>query len=281
MKVLKIFKYSAKPPNIIFPIPLVPFVVGFFAGGLRGALSTVILTFLFYPAVNLWNHINDAEEDAAAGKDNPFTERKEKIFGLFLVFSLYPLSYFYVLKTSKSIGYLLFLVPILMTFLYSDKILTKVRLKRHYVTEILTYILTVPLSLLTLYDIVKPVDFNALILSLALTCLLLSTVVIKDFKDISEDREAGLRTLAVVYPPQTLLKIFIILLFGYFFTLSLLPIFVSPKYLVSLLPLAGVAYSAVVFSKEKWDVSLKIVRPLNVAIISGILSLVLFGIAQL
>ena len=89
MQVLKIFKYSAKPFNIIFPIPLIPFIIGLFAGGFQGVLSTFILTFLFYPAVNLWNHINDAEEDVAAGKDNPFTEKKEKIFGLILVSTLY------------------------------------------------------------------------------------------------------------------------------------------------------------------------------------------------
>jgi len=281
MQVLKIFKYSVKPLNIIFPIPLVPFVVGFFAGEFRGALSAVTLTFLFYPTVNLWNHINDAEEDVAAGKDNPFTERREKIFGLILVSTLYLTSFFYVLKTSKSFGVILFLIAALMTFLYSDNTIAKLRLKKHYITELLTYILTVPSFLLALYDIVKPVNLNALILSLTLSLLLLSTVVIKDFKDISEDREAGLKTLAVVYPPQTLLKMFFFLLLGYFIMLFVFSIFISLKYLISLIPLVGVIYSAREFFREKWEVSLKIAKPINVAIISGILSLTLFGIAQL
>ncbi len=281
MWVLKIFKYSAKPFNIIYPIPLIPFIVGLFARGFQGVLSTFILTFLFYPAVNLWNHINDAEEDVAAGKDNPFTKKKEKIFGLIFVLTLYLTSFFYVLKTSKSFGVFSFLIAALMTFLYSDNTITKLRLKKHYITELLTYILTVPSFLLALYDIVKPVDLNALILSLTLSLLLLSTVVIKDFKDISEDREAGLKTLAVVYPPQTLLKMFFFLLLGYFIMLFIFSIFISLKYLIALIPLVGVIYSAREFFREKWEVSLKIAKPINVAIISGILSLTLFGIAQL
>jgi len=281
LKIFKIFKYSVKPFTILFPIPLVPFIVGLYAGGFKGALSTIILTFLFYPAVNLWNHINDAEEDVAAGKDNPFTEKGERILGLLLVSFLYPISFFHVLVTSKSFGVFLFFIAALMTFLYSDNMITKLRLKKHYVTELLTYILTVPSFLLALYDVVRPIDSNALILTLALTFLLLSTVVLKDFKDISEDRVAGLKTLAIVYSPQTLLKIFFFLLLGYFFMLFVISVIISPKYLITLLPLVGILYSAREFIRENWEVSLKIVKSINVAIISGILSLTLFGVAQL
>ena len=279
MQFLKVIKYSAKPPNIIFPFPLVPFAIGIFAGNISDVIYPIALTYIFYPAVNLWNHINDAEEDFAAGKDNPFINKREKVVGYILVIFLYILSFIYVINFSKSYGIFLFSIAALMTFLYSDNKVTRLRLKRHYATELLVYILTVPAYILALFDLVKPVNYYALMLTLTLSLLLLSTVIIKDFKDMSEDKRAGLKTLPLVFSPSTLLKISFSLVTGYFVMMILLSLLISQKYMISVIPLLGVIYSAREFSKERWEVSLRIAKPLNFTIISGIISLFLFCIS--
>ncbi len=279
MQLLKIIKYSAKPPNIIFPFPLVPLSIGIFAGSIGDAIYPIALAYIFYPAVNLWNHINDAEEDFAAGKDNPFIYKGEKIVGYILVTLLYILSFIYVINFSKSYGVFLFSIAALMTFLYSDNKVTRLRLKRHYATELLVYIFTIPIGILVSFDLIKPINLYALMLTLTLSLLLLSTVVIKDFKDINEDKKAGLKTLPLVFSPSTLLKISFSLVTGYFVMMILLSLLISQKYLISVIPLFGVIYSAREFSKERWEVSLRIAKPLNFTIISGIISLFLFCIS--
>ncbi len=279
MQFLKIVKYSAKPPNIIFPLPLIPLAIGLFAGNVSDVIYPIVLTYIFYPAVNLWNHINDAEDDFAVGKDNPFINKGERVVGYSIVTFLYLLSFIYVIGFSKSYGVFLFSISALMTFLYSDNKITKLRLKRHYATELLVYTLTVPSYLLALFDLIKPVDNYALMLTLTLSLLLLSTVVIKDFKDISEDKKAGLKTLALVFSPSTLLKISFLLVTGYFIMITLLSFLISQKYLISVIPLFGIIYSAREFFRERWEVSLRIAKPLNFTIISGIISLFLFCIS--
>ncbi len=57
---------------------------------------------------------------------------------------------------------------------------------------------------------------KGVVLSLIFLCFGLAAVLLKDLKDIKGDREAGLKTFGVIFPPSTLIKISCKFLIVYF-----------------------------------------------------------------
>lgn len=273
----KIFKYSLNPQNIIFPYPIIPLIVGLFGGDPLDILKPVILTFIFYPAINLWNHINDAEDDFRAGRDTPFLDDRAKRFGIAVVFTLYFLSAVcsYMFGGAVCLGF--FAVVLSATFLYSDNMIFKVRLKRHFLGELAVYLISIPAYILMLYSSVAEIDLIGIKLAILFTPLMLSTVFIKDLKDISSDSNAGLLTLGVVFNPETLLKAFAFSILLYFFFVFLM--FYGTFLVVSTIPVFGVAAGIAGLAKHRWRVSDSNVKYYFAIFYSALLSVILFLLA--
>ena len=269
----KIFEYSLKPYNIIFPFPLLPLITGAFAGGISGLWEPVVFTFLFYPANNLWNHINDAEDDFRGGKDTPFINDSVKRLGYVIVSILYLISTLFVLYFSKSrVSFFLFLLVFAVTFLYSDRTITGLRLKKHYLTEFLVYLIAVPSYIVLMYALVKNLDLNAMKIAVLFTPLMLSTLFLKDLKDMSSDMEAGLKTFGVVFHYKTLMKIFHSFILIYF-SIGII-FFYESTMLLAFIPVVGVVYSVFKMADNDWDVTEATQRYIQYPIVSGLLSLV-------
>jgi len=281
MMILRVIKESFKPLTIAYPIPIFPVIIGLNSTGIYGAVIATVVNWIFYPAINLWNHVNDAEDDFKAGKNTPFLDRRAVEIAIFIIFLCYLISGFLVFKLSKSIGFIFFIVLAIITFLYSDKKITKIRLKSHYIGELLTYLISIPLYGLILWDLSSPVNLKGIILAITLTPLAISTVFLKDLKDIREDREAGLKNLGVVFSPELLLKLFSFSIFLYYILLILFSIKYNYFALISLIPLIFHVIAFNEFRKEKWLITLKISGKLKLAVYSALTSTLLLLIASL
>ncbi|ADC65602.1 conserved hypothetical protein [Ferroglobus placidus DSM 10642] len=276
-----VIAYSAKPPTIFYPIPLLPIlIVGFADGSLLDIAIVILFTSLFYSALNLWNHVNDYKEDFEAGKNTPFiydNVRKATTAYVFLAYAL-SLVIFFTLS-STPLGKILFTIVLLLTFLYSDNMITKLRLKKHYATELLTYIVCVPSFILSLHDLVKPINDKAVLLSLSFSPFVISTVFIKDLKDISEDRRAGWKTLGVVFEAENLIKTFFCLNILFYITFAAFSqkfIKISPIFPIafSLIP----AYYFVKSSKENWAISFELARRVQMTVYAGFFFTIIYAV---
>ena len=271
---VKVGIYSAKPPTIFYPFPVLPLlIVGFADGDLIEAIVVITFTSIFYSALNLWNHVNDYKEDFEAGKDTPFIFSNIRKITIAYVFLAYLLSaaIFFILSSS-SIGKFFFILVLLFTFLYSDNMITKLRFKKHYATELLTYFICIPSFILVLYDLVKPINEKAILLALSLLPFIISTVFIKDLKDISEDEKAGWKTLGVVFEPESLIKVFFYLniIFYIVFTIFLLMhTKISPVFpiIFALVPI----YYLIKNSKRNWVIDFELVKSVQLTVYAGFL----------
>ncbi len=250
-------------------------------------LIAVAFTFTSQAGINLWNHFNDVEEDVLAGKVNVLTENPEiRAFAAFLSIFLYVLAFIilYIFSDDRKFAVLAFLVVSAVTLAYSDrKVLGCRRLKNHYVTEVLTYLLSVPLYTLAVWTIFSPVNARAAAVAAFMTPFALSGTFLKDIKDVSGDEKAGLKTLAVVFPPSTLLKVSVALLWCYyvlltvFSSLGIIPV----RSLVAVVFSIALAYSTLCYARENWLVSEKLLKPVKVMILSNLLSLVVLATVNL
>ncbi len=276
---LKILKYSSLPPTVIFPIPLVPVIVGLFAGDLSTIWKPLVLTFLFYPGINLWNHLNDAEDDQKAGRDTPFITKRVREITVFIIFSLFFISACFIFIFGNRTGLIFYFIVLILIFLYSDNIFTKIRLKRHYVGELIVYFVSVPSYILMLYSTISNIDKTAVELTLVLTPLLVSTLFTKDLKDISADKIAGLKTLGVVFNPKSLLKMFLGLVCMYFLIGTI--IFKQSLILVSFLPAIGTIYAIYKFHNARWEITEFTIKYYNLTLLSGLTSLSLLILLEI
>ncbi len=283
--VIEILKLSATPPNIIYPIPLLALLVFSQSNhDVKSLLLAVVFSSVFYAGVNLWNHVNDIEEDILAGKRNILIEnrRVRKVTAVLVVF-LYLTSFLLVFFESKE-GLLPFLICAFVTWIYSDRIIFGKfirRWKEHYIKELLTFIIAVPTFTLTLWSLFEDINVKAVALSITVTFLMLSGTFLKDIKDTTGDELAGLKTLAVVFSPSKLLKFSVALLWLYY---SLILMFILLKIydnlaLLALLPLPLLSYSTASYFKSSWKISREVMKPLKVMIFSTIISLIVFIIS--
>ncbi|RLI77843.1 hypothetical protein DRP07_11785 [Archaeoglobales archaeon] len=291
MKYFKqIIKLSATPATVFYPLPVIPFLIFSLAEQTNLLVFTKItmLSFLFFAAINLWNHVNDVEEDLLAGKDNIFAENKElRKNTVFLCLFLYIFSFSLVfIWTLSFFGILCFLPVAVLTWMYSDKLFfgkVFVRLKENYITELVTYIFSYPLFTLVLWNLAAPTNLKAIMLSIMMLFFGLWGVFLKDIKDTTGDRLAGLNTLAVKFSPETNLKasLFFLLVFYIVFIGGIfLDLFSRPS-IVCLLSILSPLYVIVVSHRSKWTIDSYLIKPLSVLGVSNIFFFVLLSLINL
>ncbi|MET1124120.1 MAG: UbiA family prenyltransferase [Archaeoglobaceae archaeon] len=211
-ELIKFLKFWIEPPTILFPIPLIPLYVVAATGNTIASIPAILYAFLISSASNLWNHTNDAEEDLTFGsRDSRILLKFTKICVVTSI-ALYTLSYVTVLLFSVDrAAHIFALAPVALTWLYSDRMylyrLFRFRLKEHYVTELLTYVLTSISALAVLWSFCTELSPSLIVLSLPVILLYLSLAVLKDLKDVTQDEKMGYRTLAIALGPENVLKV--------------------------------------------------------------------------
>jgi 1,4-dihydroxy-2-naphthoate octaprenyltransferase len=281
-KILKLLKLSATPPTVVYPYPLIPLLILFLSkSNIYNFVISLIFVFFYYSAVNLWNHVNDAEEDVKAGRSEHqiLLELKKKI--VVIVVLHYISALLLVIFFTNFLATLMFVMCILFTWVYSDKIIFGKyinRFKEHYVTEILTYIVVVPTSTLVLWSFMSTIDIAAISFSILFGIYFISIIVLKDIKDITSDSEAGYKTLAVVYNPRTLLKLSFSLNFLYYITLVCFSVtFILPNTsILGAMPVVFLIYLSITLIKLKWQINIRSAKFIRLYIRSYLTSLVLF-----
>ncbi|WP_202320128.1 UbiA family prenyltransferase [Archaeoglobus neptunius] len=195
-----------------YPLPLVSFLA-FSLNRMDwfSFLVSYLFSFSFFTAANLWNHINDAEDDVKGGDvDAKFLieNRKE---GTITAFLFYLISFLLVLLYSREpISIPFTLILIFLTWVYSDRVFFGRhirRLKEDYRTEVLTYLVVSPLFPAVIWGFFSPFSEVTIAFVAVTSMIYLSAAILKDIKDISADSMAGYRTLAVVFQPSTLFKV--------------------------------------------------------------------------
>ena len=231
-KIFLIIEQSFTPFSIFAPIPFFCFTLFVISTKLTeisldkiNLLFLGILISLFSSGAScFWNHTNDIEEDAKNNKktlvsENIVSHNEALIISLFL----YLISIILVISTSIFLNrpiIIYFLIWVIITWWYSDNIflrkITGIRLKTHYLGELLTYGIAYPAYTMSIWLIFSDSFLKGLVLSLIFLCFGIAAVFLKDLKDIKGDREAGLKTFGVVFPPSKLIKISCRFLIMYF-----------------------------------------------------------------
>lgn len=288
LKRYKLFlKFGAKPVNVAYPLPLASFLAFSLSNsGILEFLLSYIFCFFFFTAANLWNHLNDAEDDARDGRKHAtflINRRKEAtIFSILFYF----LSASILIFSKDSISIPLFLICALLTWIYSDKQFFGKkfkRLKEDYRTELLTYLIVTPSFPALLWTFFAPFSTTALVFSLIFASLYLSGVLLKDLKDITSDAIAGYKTLAIVLSPRTLFKISasvlvsVILLVPILSFLSLLP----TRSMFTAFILIPVLYSIFSIKKRNWELSVETFNAIRIYALSYPITFALLSILSL
>ncbi len=231
-KISLIIEQSFTPFSIFAPIPFFCFTLFFISTKITEISIDKIYLLFFGVLISLfssgascfWNHTNDVEEDT---KNNKKTLISENIIShneaLIISFFLYLISIIIVIYISIFLNrpiYFYFLIWVIITWWYSDNIflkkITGIRLKTHYLGELLTYGIAYPAYTMSIWLIFSDSFMKGVVLSLIFLCFGLAAVLLKDLKDIKGDREAGLKTFGVIFPPSTLIKISCKFLIVYF-----------------------------------------------------------------
>ena len=106
--------------------------------------------------------------------------------------------------------YLFFLIWAFVTWWYSDNLILKkvigFRLKDHYMGELITYCIAWPMFSLSIWLLYSDLNTAGITIAIAFFFFSIAGLLLKDLKDISGDKEAGLRTFGVVFLPSQLLR---------------------------------------------------------------------------
>ncbi len=230
-KIFDLLKLCNTPVTIYSPFPL--FAISLFLISRKG-LSVYDFPVLFagiavsllltFPS-NLWNHCNDLKEDIAQGKKTILTQDSsmQKI-ALFIAILLYAFSLLFVYYLSNEFKrpiYLYSFIWVLATWWYSDNLILKkvtgFRLKDHYMGELIAYSIAMPTYTLSIWLVYSDLNPIAIIITLAVFFFSISGLLLKDLKDISGDRKAGLRTFGVVFSPSRLIRCSCYIMMLYYF----------------------------------------------------------------
>lgn len=232
-KAIELLRLCNTPASIISPFPL--FAVSLFLfsrkelniNDLPVIFAGVTVSLLSSFGSNLWNHCNDINEDKAAGKRTILTQEilmhKTALLVSVLLYICSILLVYYLSMELKRPIYQYFLAWVFVTWWYSDNfILKKVtgfRLKDHYMGELITYSISGPAFTLSIWLIYSDLNATGAIFALAFFFFIISMLLLKDLKDISGDRKAGLKTFGVVFSPSQLIRYSCYLLVLYFFVM--------------------------------------------------------------
>ena len=219
-KIFELLRLCNTPASVYSPIPL--FAISLFLISrkelsiydlpvlLAGIIVSLFLTF----ASNLWNHCNDLKEDLAQGKKTILTQdtstQKPALFIAILLYVSSMIFIYYLSNEFKRPIYLYFLTWALATWWYSDNLILKkvigFRLKDHYMGELAAYSIAWPMHALIVWLIYSDLNSISITITVAFFFFHISGLLLKDLKDISGDRKAGLKTFGVVFPPSQLIR---------------------------------------------------------------------------
>ena len=284
-KIYRILKLGSSPATVVYPYPIVPFLAfAISKATVADFIISLVYVFAYCTAVNLWNHINDAEIDVKFGDRNELLILLQyKREAIAITIFLYLLAFFVVLAKTNTLVTLCYTISVIITWLYSDRIwIGKYirRLKENYILEIVTYSIVLPLSSIVLWCFFSELNYHCIVFSTIITVVLFSSVMLKDIKDISADLQAGYKTLAIVLPPEKLLQIslifsytYYILLFIFSCTLCLFPKFSA----IGLFPLLLLIYSTFNLHKKSWEISYKTIKFIKIFVYSYVASLILMS----
>lgn len=219
-KTVALMKLCNTPVTIYSPFPL--FAISLFLIS-RKELSIYDLPVLFAGIVvswllafpsNLWNHCNDLKEDKAGGKKTILTEdvsmQKKAIFIAVLLYACYLLFVYYLSNEFKRPIYIYSLIGVIITWWYSDNFVLRkaigFRLKDHYLGELIAYSIAMPMYTLSIWLVYSDLNSKAIIITIAVFFFSISALLLKDLKDISGDKKAGLKTFGVVFLPSQLIR---------------------------------------------------------------------------
>jgi len=232
-KTVALLKLCNTPATIYSPFPL--FAISLFLISHKD-LSIYDLPVLFAGIVaswllafpsNLWNHCNDLKEDIAGGKKTILTQdssmqRKALLISV-LLYACSLLFIYYLSIELKRPVYIYAFIWVIVTWWYSDNLilgkLIGFRLKDHYLGELIAYSIAMPMYTLSIWLVYSDLNPKGLIISLAVFFFSISALLLKDIKDISGDKKAGLRTFGVIFPPSQLIRYSCYLMMLYYFAL--------------------------------------------------------------
>ena len=232
-KIVALLKLCNTPATIYSPFPL--FAISLFLIS-RNELSVYDLPVMFAGIVvswlltfpsNLWNHCNDLKEDKAAGKKTILTQdssmQKRAIFIAVMLYACSLLFVYYLSYEFKRPIYLYALIWVITTWWYSDNLILKkligFRLKDHYLGELTAYSIAMPMFTLSIWLVYSDLNSKGIIITLAVFFFSISALLLKDLKDISGDKKAGLKTFGVVFLPSQLIRYSCYLMVLYYFSL--------------------------------------------------------------
>ncbi len=229
-KIFELLRLCNTPATIFSPFPL--FAISLFLISrkefsiydLPVLFAGIAISFLLTFPSNLWNHCNDLKEDIAQGKKTILTQgtsmRKTALIIAVLLYACSMLFAYYLSNEIKRPIYLYSLIWVITTWWYSDNLILKkvigFRLKDHYMGELVAYGIALPMHTLTVGLVYSDLSLKLIILTIAVFFFSMSGLLLKDLKDISGDRKAGLRTFGVVFPPSQLMRYSCYLMFVYY-----------------------------------------------------------------
>ncbi|MCX9010970.1 MAG: UbiA family prenyltransferase [Candidatus Methanoperedens sp.] len=219
-KTVELLKLCNTPVSIISPFPLfavILFLIShkeFQISDLYILFAGIIVSLFSNFGSNLWNHSNDIKEDIAQGRKTVLIQdilmQKRALFISILLYACSILLVFYLSNEFKRSIYIYFLIWSLVTWWYSDNLILKkvigFRLKDHYIGELITYSIAWPMYTLSIWLIYSDLNIMGVMVAISLFFLSISGLLLKDLKDISGDRAAGLKTFGVVFPPSQLIR---------------------------------------------------------------------------
>lgn len=295
-QVSEIIKLFFIPFSIISPIPFFAIILFLISTTFSEItqfkilllIFGILLTLLSSGVSNFWNHTNDIKEDIKNNKNTILTQKiiSQKtaisISFFFYIFSIFFSFYLSILL--KRPIYLYFLIWAIITWWYSDDIFLKkisgIRLKTHYLGEILTYGLAYPAYTMSIWLIYSNSFFKGFVLSMIFLCFGLAGVLLKDLKDIKGDREAGLKTLGVVFAPSKLIKCSSFFLIIYFLIILISTnqgIFNFATFII-FIPLIYLVKNTIIhFHRKNWSIEIKDMHNIKSMIISTYSSILILG----
>ncbi|ADB57869.1 UbiA family prenyltransferase [Archaeoglobus profundus] len=285
---IELLKFSARPLTIIYPIPVLQFVVfSQSTHDLNLLLIAILFSFTFYPAVNLWNHVNDVKEDILGGKYNVFAEGLNvRILGVILAILLYLAALLIVLKYGNYVSLALFILCFLITWTYSDRLTLGRflgRLKDNYVTELTSFVISYPSFTLLIWTFFEDLNVKAIALSLTVLFFVLFGVFIKDIRDVSGDEKAGLKTIGVVFSPSSLIKLAytsIILYYSTIIVCVLIDVY-DVTTIISALPIIPTLLFVKQLKEKVWKLSLETLPYFKRTLLMNFVSIALFIVSGL
>lgn len=295
----EIVRLCYTPISIISPVPLFALFLFILSNKYSNLFSEsyllfigILVTLLSSFGSNLWNHCNDLKEDFAQGKKTVLTQnsyaRKVAILISILLYLISTLIVSYVSLVSSRPIYVYFLIWVVITWWYSDNLFFKkifgFRLKNHYVGELITYGIAWPMYTMSIWLLYSDFNSTGILISLAFLFFGMYGVLLKDLKDISGDRRAGLKTLGVIFSPSELIRMSCLFVTLYYLVMieTITSNIFSIAGILTIIPFVYFIKNCFLcFYKKGWKLQAKDAKVIKNMTTSTCASIVIFGFGKL